>query len=347
MTIKINVFSIWLLSLSLSICAIILIGGYTRISDSGLSITEWLPITGVMYPISEAQWQVEFSKYQQIDEFMLVNSAMTLKDFKFIYFWEWFHRIFARCIGILYLVPLIYFLINRKIHKDYLISIFLVGFLLGVQAVIGWYMVKSGLVGRVDVSQYRLAMHLSMAFIILGITFQTFLETSIENIDNKNFYYKTNSEILFLFLFLLIFLQIAYGAFVSGTHSGLLFNTWPMYDGNIFPIIENNVLRGFLNFFETGEYIIFVHRSFALFLLLLVFYINYIFYKKNSIFSKSYLLVTFNLTFIFQIILGVLMTFQNIPWHLALAHQGNAIILFLASLTMWILSKKSLQINST
>ena len=346
MTLKINIFSIWLLSLTLSICAIILIGGYTRISDSGLSITEWLPIAGVMYPLSEAQWQVEFSKYQKIDEFMLVNSAMTLNEFKFIYFWEWFHRIFARFIGILYLVPLVYFLIDKRIDKEYLIRILCVGILLGVQAFIGWYMVKSGLVGRVDVSQYRLAMHLSMAFIILGITFQTFLGVSIKHVDNKNFFYKTNSEIAFLFLIVSIFLQIAYGAFVSGTHSGLLFNTWPMYNGNFFPIIENNILSGFINFFETEEYIIFVHRSFAFILLLLVFYINYVFYKKNNNISKSYLLVIFNLAFILQIALGVLMTFQNIPWHLALAHQGNAIILFLVSITMWMLSKKSLQINS-
>ena len=342
---KINIFSIWLLSLSLSICAIILIGGYTRISDSGLSITEWLPITGVMYPLSEAQWQVEFSKYQKIDEFMLVNSTMTLNEFKFIYFWEWFHRFFARFVGVLYLAPLIYLLINKKVHKDYLARIFLVGFLLVVQAVIGWYMVKSGLVGRVDVSQYRLAMHLSMAFIILGITFQTFLDASISHTENKNVYYQNKSDFLFLLLLLFIFLQIAYGAFVSGTHSGLLFNTWPMYNGNIFPLIENNNLRGFINFFETGEYIIFVHRTFAIFLLLIVFYINYIFYKKNTIINKSYLLLTFNLIFIFQIVLGILMTFQNIPWYLALAHQGNSIILFLISITMWVLSKKSLQSN--
>ena len=343
---KINIFSIWLLSLTLSICTIILIGGYTRISDSGLSITEWLPVTGVMYPISEAQWQIEFSKYQKIDEFMLVNSTMTLNEFKFIYFWEWFHRFFARFIGILYLVPLIYFLINKTIHKKYLIRVFLVGFLLGVQAFIGWYMVKSGLVGRIDVSQYRLAMHLSMAFIILGITFQILLEANMKRVDNRNIYYKTNSENLFLLLFLSIFLQIAYGAFVSGTHSGLLFNTWPMYNGNIFPMIENNTMRGFINFFETGEYIIFVHRTFALILFLLFIFIKYIFYKKNKVISKSYLLLIFNFTFIIQILLGVLMTVQNIPWHLALIHQGNAIILYLVSITMWMFSKKSLQVNS-
>ncbi len=340
---KINIFSIWLLSLTISVCAIIIIGGYTRISDSGLSITEWLPFTGVMYPLSNYQWQLEFTKYQQIDEFMLVNSTMTLDEFKIIYFWEWFHRFFARLIGVLYFVPLIYMLIKKKIHGVYLFRIFLIGFLLGMQAFIGWYMVKSGLVGRIDVSQYRLAMHLTMAFVILGITFQTFLVSNINYINYKRFYYKSGYEFLFLLLFLSIFLQIAYGAFVSGTHSGLLFNTWPMYNGSIFPLIENKILNGFINFFETGEYIIFVHRTFALLVLLLVLYINYILYKKNRAISKSYLLVSFNFVFILQILLGVLMTYQNIPWHLALAHQGNAIILFLISLSMWVLSKKSLQ----
>ena len=347
MTSKINIFSIWLLSLTLSICAIILIGGYTRISDSGLSITEWLPISGVMYPFSEAGWQIEFSKYQKIDEFMLVNSAMTLNEFKVIYFWEWFHRFFARLVGLLYLIPLIYLLVKNKIHKDYFTKIFLIGLFLGIQAVIGWYMVRSGLVGRVDVSQYRLAMHLTMAFIILGITFQTFLDANMRHINNKNNYYQTSNEFLFSILLFFIFLQIAYGAFVSGTHSGLLFNTWPMYNGNIFPLIENNTLRGIINFFEKGEYIIFVHRTFALFILLIVIYINYDFFRKKNDIKKNYLLLVFNFSFILQILLGILMTFQNIPWYLALAHQGNAIIMFLISMTMWMLSKRSLQSNYT
>ena len=345
MTIKINIFSIWLLSLTLSICTIILIGGYTRISDSGLSITEWLPISGIMYPLNETQWQVEFNKYKKIDEFILINSSMTLIEFKYIYFWEWFHRFFARFIGLLYLIPLIYLLIKKQINKKFMIRIFLIGLLLGMQAVIGWYMVKSGLVGRVDVSQYRLAMHLTMAFIILGIIFQTLLDLQMKFVNDKKYLNKTNNEYLFLFLFLFIFIQIAYGAFVSGTHAGLSFNTWPMYDGNIFPIIENNNISGIISFFETREYIIFTHRTFALFVLLLVIYINYIVFKVKRINKINYLLLIFNLCFIFQIVIGVLMTVQNIPWHLALAHQGNSIILFLVSISMWMLSKKSPQIT--
>ncbi len=345
MTPKINIFSIWLLSLSISICTIILIGGYTRISDSGLSITEWLPLSGVMYPFTEAQWQLEFNKYKKIDEFMLVNSSMTINEFKFIYFWEWFHRFFARLIGVIYFLPLIFLLIKNKIHKKYVIRIFLIGLLLGLQAVIGWYMVKSGLIGRVDVSQYRLAMHLTMAFFILGLTFQIFIEDNIKFINVKKSYYKLKNEYLFLFLLIFVFSQIAYGAFVSGTHSGLLYNTWPMYDGNIFPLIENNNLQGIIKFFETKEYIIFIHRTSALLLLLLVIYINYIYFKENKFIKDGYLLLLFNAIFAIQILLGILMTFQNIPWHLALAHQGNAIILFLLSITMWMFSKKPLQEN--
>ncbi len=343
MTYKINIFSIWLLLLTLSICTIILIGGYTRISDSGLSITEWSPISGILYPINNTQWQIEFDKYKNIDEFMLINSSMTLNEFKYIYFWEWFHRFFARFVGVLYLIPLIYLLIKKQIQRNYYTRIILIGFLLCVQAVVGWYMVKSGLVGRVDVSQYRLAMHLTIAFVILGITFHTLLETNLQYFKNNNFYYKNKHEFLFLLLLISIFLQIAYGAFVSGTHSGLLFNTWPMYDGRLFPFIEDNNLRGIINFFEKGEYIIFIHRTFAFILLLLVLYLNYIFFKNKNTNSKNYLLLIFNITFIIQIVLGILMTFQNIPWHLALAHQGNAIILFLTSISMWVISRKSPQ----
>ena len=115
---KINSFSIWLIILGLSVVSIILIGGYTRISDSGLSITEWLPVSGILYPISEASWEIEFNKYKMIDEFMLVNSSMSLSEFKYIYFWEWFHRAFARLIGLIYIIPLTYLIISKKIPRE-------------------------------------------------------------------------------------------------------------------------------------------------------------------------------------------------------------------------------------
>ena len=177
---KINIFSLWLIILAFSVVLIILIGGYTRISDSGLSITEWQPLSGILFPLTEQSWILEFEKYKLIDEFKLINASMTLNEFKFIYFWEWFHRAFARLIGFIYLLPLIYFLFKKYIISKYYLSIFLIGLLLVLQATVGWYMVKSGLYGRVDVSQYRLALHLTLAFIILGIIVHTYLRVKLD-----------------------------------------------------------------------------------------------------------------------------------------------------------------------
>ena len=341
---KINTFSIWLLSLMTLICAIILIGGYTRISDSGLSITEWLPVSGILYPLSEASWNIEFGKYQLIDEFMLVNSSMTLKEFKVIYFWEWFHRAFARLIGAAYLIPLCFLLLYKKIEKKYYNNVVAIGVLLFVQAFIGWYMVKSGLSERVDVSQYRLALHLTMAFIILGLTFHTLVSYLFENnLINNNSIFIKKYKILLIILFIFICFQISYGAFVSGTHSGLLYNTWPLYNGTIFPFIENTHIRWIINFFENGEYIIFIHRTFAMIILLLLGYLNYTIIMQSKIKSYYSVIIFFNIAFVLQIVLGVSMTYLNIPWHLALLHQGNSILVFLLSLFMCLLSLKSPQ----
>ncbi len=344
MNAKINTFSIWLISLMALICIIILIGGYTRISDSGLSITEWLPVSGILYPLSDAAWNIEFNKYKLIDEFMLVNSSMTLQEFKVIYFWEWFHRAFARLIGAAYLIPLCFLLFYKKIEKKYYSYIITIGVLLFAQAVIGWYMVKSGLSERVDVSQYRLALHLTMAFFILGLTFYTFISYLFENnlINNKSVFIKKYKTLLII-IFIFICFQISYGAFVSGTHSGLIYNTWPLYNGNVTPFFENTQIRWLINFFENGEYIIFIHRTFAMLILLILFYLNYLIIM-NKIQKKYFsVIVFFNITFILQIILGVSMTYLNIPWYLALLHQGNSILVFLLSFFMYLLSIKSPQ----
>ncbi len=344
MNVKINIFSIWLLSLIILVCSIILIGGYTRITDSGLSITEWLPISGILYPLSNSAWQLEFDKYKLIDEFVLVNSSMTLQEFKVIYFWEWFHRAFARLIGAAYLVPLFFLILYRQIETRFYINILLIGFLLFIQAFIGWYMVKSGLSDRVDVSQYRLALHLTMAFIILGLTFYTLVSYLFENnlINKKSVFIKKYRNLLII-LFLFICFQIAYGAFVSGTHSGLIYNTWPLYNGNIIPFMEVSQIMSVINFFENRDYIIFIHRTFALIILLLLCYLNYLIFINKKFNSYYSIIILFNITFIFQIVLGVSMTYLNIPWYLALLHQGNSILVFLLSLFMCILCLKSPQ----
>ena len=335
---KINIFSIWLIILGLSVVSIILIGGYTRISDSGLSITEWLPVSGILYPISEASWEIEFNKYKMIDEFMLVNSSMSLSEFKYIYFWEWFHRAFARLIGLIYIIPLTYLIIFKKIPREYYCNVLLIGLLLSIQAIIGWYMVKSGLTGRVDVSQYRLSLHLTMAFIILGLIFYSLLKFIYHQKANEDLI-KRNNYILTLFV--LIFFQIIYGAFVSGTDSGLLYNTWPFYNGNLIPgdlIIQNKYLY---NIFENKQFIVFFHRTFAFILLLIILYLNFLIFNKDLKYETLILVVSFDIVFLIQGGIGILMTLLNIPWYLAIAHQGNSILLFLLSIYMWVLSRKS------
>ena len=339
---KINLFPVWLISLLISVISIILIGGYTRISDSGLSITEWEPISGILFPLTTSSWNQEFDKYKLIDEFKLINSAMTLREFKVIYFWEWFHRAFARLIGVIYLIPFIFLVYHKKIEKKYLLNILIIGFLLLIQAVIGWYMVKSGLFNRVDVSQYRLALHLTMAFIILGFIFHTLLSYYFENklISKQSIFSKKLNRLLFVFL-ILTFFQISYGAFVSGTHSGLVYNTWPLYDGYLIPNFLNNSLFKISYLFENSNIIIFIHRSFAVILFILLIFLNYKILMNRVSNKYLSLIFFFNISFFIQVVLGIAMTYLNIPWYLALLHQGNSIAMFLLVLTMYLFTTKS------
>jgi len=343
---KINIFSLWLIILAFSVILIILIGGYTRISDSGLSITEWQPISGILFPLTEKSWILEFEKYKLIDEFKLVNASMTLSEFKFIYFWEWFHRAFARLVGFIYLFPLIYLLLNKHMNRKYYLSIFLIGLLLAIQATVGWYMVKSGLYGRIDVSQYRLAIHLTLAFIILGIIVHTYLRVKID--QGEYFlisgYEKYRNSLIAVFI--LIFFQIAYGAFVSGTDSGLLYNTWPLYNGTLLP--EINFVDSSIKylFFENGDFIVFFHRTFAFFLLIVVVYLNYLILKASNSRTAKVILLYFDIFLILQVILGIVMTYLSIPWYIALMHQGNSIILYLISIIMISLSRKKIKFSN-
>ena len=343
---KINIFSIWLITLAFSVVLIILIGGYTRISDSGLSITEWQPLSGILFPLTEQAWNLEFEKYKLIDEFKLINASMTLSEFKFIYFWEWFHRAFARLIGFIYLFPLIYFWLNQYINRKYYLSVFLIGILLALQATIGWYMVKSGLYGRVDVSQYRLALHLTLAFIILGIIVHTYIRVKIDQGKYLSLsgYEKNRKSVIAVFI--LIFFQIAYGAFVSGTNSGLLYNTWPLYNGTLLPEITflNSTIKYL--FFENGDFIVFFHRTFAIFLLIIVVYLNLLILKSSNSRDVKVILLYFDFFLIFQILLGIIMTYLNIPWYIALMHQGNSIILYLISVFMITLSSKAIKFSN-
>lgn len=320
--------------LGLSVCIIILIGGYTRISDSGLSITEWQPISGILFPTNKSQWLIEFSKYQLIDEFKLINSNMSLNEFKLIYFWEWFHRAVARFIGFLFLIPFLVFFIKGKIPSKTLITTILIGAFIIIQAIVGWYMVKSGLVDRVDVSHYRLSVHLINAFIILGLIILTFVLSQDSYPDNGIIKLK----ILLKIFTILVFFQIFYGAFVSGTHAGLTINTWPMFNGKWIPDELLDLKPIFLNLTENKIFIVFFHRTFAFILFFTLILINIKAIKLKLLKKYNYLLMILNLSFILQIFIGILMTYLNIPWYAALAHQGNSIVIFVITTYLFSLS---------
>ena len=207
-------------------------------------------------------------------------------------------------------------------------------------------MVKSGLYGRVDVSQYRLALHLTLAFIILGLIVHTYIKVKIDQGEYLSISgYEKNRKVI-IAVFVLIFFQITYGAFVSGTDSGLLYNTWPLYNGTLFPDITflDNTIKYL--FFENGDFIVFFHRTFAFVLLIAVFYLNFLVLKSSNSRKVKVIILYFDIFLILQVILGIVMTYLNIPWYIALMHQGNSIILYLISIIMIALSSKEIKFSN-
>lgn len=224
--------ALWLLLLTAMVVAMVLVGGLTRLTDSGLSITEWRPVTGAIPPLSEAHWQEEFAKYQRIPEYQLQNAGMSLAEFKQIYWWEWAHRFLGRAIGVVFLIPFLVFLAQRRISAPLgwrLAGLFVLG---GVQGAVGWWMVASGLSDRLDVSQYRLAAHLGLAFLILALLFWTTLDVWP---DRRGAGTSAGVRKGALALAALVFLQILLGAFVAGLDAWLIHNTWPLMDGGLVP----------------------------------------------------------------------------------------------------------------
>ena len=320
--------SYWILLITLLVGLMIVVGGLTRLTDSGLSITKWDLFTGIVPPITFKNWDYLFSLYKQIPEYKLINSSMTLNEFKVIFWWEYIHRLLGRLIGILYLIPLIYFTYKKMINKKDLISFFLIFLLICFQGFIGWYMVKSGLVERTDVSHYRLSIHLTLAFVILILLEWNYLNYKYENYIIRK---KVLPMFLPIFFALLVLLQISIGALVSGLDAGQIYQTWPLMDYNYFPN-DSNIKDVFnIKSLETPSLVQFFHRNIA-YLILLFFLILSIFILKND--TYIYLRKTFYLTFIvliFQVILGVLTILSGAEMYLASLHQFGSIILISCS----------------
>ena len=263
-----NQVSIWLLFMFCLISLMIVVGGLTRLTDSGLSITKWELFSGLFPPLSEKQWIYYFDQYKLIPEFKMQNFFMTLNDFKVIFWWEWVHRFMGRLIGISFLIPLIYFSFKLSFKK--LLGFYLIFILICFQGFVGWYMVSSGLVERVDVSHFRLSLHLIIAFLILSLILWNYLKLNIKinKNDKLKFYYP------FLFL-ILIYFQIIIGAFVSGMDAGLIYNSWPLMGNSYFPD-DSKIKHLFdISALSDASIVQFLHRNLAyviLFFYILIFF---------------------------------------------------------------------------
>ncbi len=306
------------------IILIILVGGLTRLTDSGLSITTWELFVGTLPPLTNEKWKEYFDLYKTIPEFKEQNFDMTLNEFKIIFWWEWAHRQLGRLIGLTVLLPMIYFTIKNGfwILKEYSIIFFLVCF----QGFIGWYMVSSGLVDRVDVSHYRLSLHLFIAFIILSLVFWKYLKLSDIKINQINF--KLNSIKFFL---VLLFLQLIIGAFVSGMDAGKIYNTWPLMGSSYFP--DDSMISDFFNLtvFADQSLVQFIHRNLAYLIVILYFYMLYSVLKNRNVNLRVPIFVI-GISLLFQIFLGVLTILSGVKMLYASLHQINSILIILSTL---------------
>ena len=315
----------WLLVMVLLVGAMIVLGGATRLTNSGLSITEWAPIRGALPPLNTEAWLSEFQKYQQIPEFMAEHSDMDMAGFKAIYFWEWSHRQLGRLIGLAYALPFFYFFFRRRFPQGQTLKFFGVMLLIGVQGGIGWWMVASGLVNdRVDVSQYRLATHLGVAFIILGALFWLWRNQSEawprKPLDKMPVKRTT-------LLAGLIFIQIIAGAFVAGLKAGRTYNTWPLMDGDIVPAGYGSMTPLWRNMFENIGAVQFNHRTLAYIILALTIWI-FITTKRQPRIRRN--MIVFKAALLWQIFLGIYVLLTGDALWLALLHQFSAIFVWLA-----------------
>ncbi len=328
-----NQISIWLICMFLIISIMIVVGGLTRLTDSGLSITQWQLFSGFLPPLNNSDWIKYFDLYKKIPEFKLQNYDMTMKEFKVIFWWEWAHRFLGRLIGISFLLPLIYFSFKVKFIK--LINLYFIFILICFQGFIGWYMVSSGLVNRVDVSHFRLSIHLLIAFIILSLIFWNYLKIKV-----KINYQNTINSIIPLIFLLLIFLQISVGAFVSGMDAGKIYNSWPLMGNTFFPD-DNDLINLFkISAFSDPSLVQFIHRNLAY---LIGFFYMYIFFNvyKNKITNLYKSIGILGFFILLQIVLGIFTLLYGAQIIIASMHQISSIFLVSSCIYFLFINTKS------
>jgi cytochrome c oxidase assembly protein subunit 15 len=318
----------WLYVCCAMIFAMVIIGGITRLTESGLSITEWRPVVGAVPPLSEQAWQEEFAKYQRIPEYQLRNASMTLGEFKTIFWWEYVHRLWGRLIGLAYFVPLVWFVARGQVRGPLawrLGGIFVLG---GLQGALGWYMVQSGLVDRVDVSPYRLTAHLGLALAIYAATLWTALDLTRPHEAQG-----TRLAGAARAFAALVFLTLLSGGFVAGLDAGMTYNTFPLMDGRLVPPGYFAEQPWWANLFENVAAVQFNHRVLATVTLLGAVALGIAGRSAASPRIRTLTAATAGMAFV-QVILGVSTLLLVVPVTLAAAHQGGAVILLTLALCL-------------
>jgi cytochrome c oxidase assembly protein subunit 15 len=321
----------WLYAVLFVLFALVMVGGATRVTHAGLSITEWKPIHGVIPPLSDAEWQEEFDKYQQIPEYREIKAGMSIQAFKSIFWWEWVHRLLARGVGVVFALPLVFFWLTGRLERSLtpkLVGILALG---GLQGAIGWWMVASGLVDRVDVSQYRLATHLTLACLIFTATMVVARGLAPHSAPAAS--RETQRAAGFVLLFVLV--QIYLGGLVAGLDAGLSYNTWPLMDGAVIPGDLFAIDPLWRNFFENPKTVQFVHRlgAYTVFALALWHMITVRRREKGTTHARR-AVVLFHLVLI-QALIGISTLVHQAPVRWALTHQAFALIVLGFAAAHW------------
>jgi cytochrome c oxidase assembly protein subunit 15 len=313
----------WLLVVAALVFAMVVVGGATRLTESGLSITEWQPVAGVLPPLDEAQWQVQFDKYKAIPQYQALNAGMTLATFKTIFWWEFTHRLLGRAIAVAFLLPFLWFLWRGMIERGLWGRLWVIFGLGAVQGGVGWWMVASGLADRVEVSQYRLAFHLTLACLI----YVAVLWTAQEHAPRSGTAAATRLRVSARLLLALVLAQIYFGALVAGLRAGLIYNTWPLIDGTLWPSRSQLLFAQpwWRNFFENPLTVQFDHRltAYALVAISLLHAIDAMRTLRGTARSGALALAG---AVTLQAALGIATLLAQAPLALALAHQAMAMI---------------------
>jgi cytochrome c oxidase assembly protein subunit 15 len=316
--------STWLLACCAMIAVMAVIGAVTRLTGSGLSITEWKPIMGAIPPLNEAEWQTAFTKYQQIPQYKIINSGISLSEFKNIFFWEWLHRLWGRLIGIVFAAPFLWFAVRRQMTKPLTIKLLAIFALGGLQGFIGWFMVQSGLEVRTSVSPYRLAIHLGLALLLYGLLLWVALGLRQERGYSPPLAGKVRGGVRHgIITLILLATTIVWGAFTAGLHAGKAYNTWPLMEGDVLPAAAWTLQPAWINAFENLALVQFIHRWLAPLTMIIILSWVVRLWRR----TPSKIVTALGVMAIIQVALGLATLLTHTDITLATLHQAGAILL--------------------